>query len=209
MCVLELFFPLRYRDPKKKRFRVLRFRVFAAQPTPSFLLKKIFHYSCRRKEALLAPASIIMVRPLLVVSLSLWLSLSLCRGVVSVFSAHDAHFLSNDIPKSGGSFKSCLWGNFQRGENKFLHLPRVLYSILFYISLSLSRVSTRSHGLLSLSLSLSSNARRSSRTRSKKPRYFPSCFPAATGSTRREIPRKRRKQKRRRRRNSGGHSRLP
>ena len=72
-----------------------------------------------------------------------------------------------------------------------------------------SLTSTRSHGLLSLSLSLSSNARRSSRTRSKKPRYFPSCFPAATGSTRREIPRKRRKQKRRRRRNSGGHSRLP
>ena len=88
-----------------------------------------------------------MVRPLLVVSLSLWLSLSLCRGVVSVFSAHDAHFLSNDIPKSGGSFKSCLWGNFQRGENKFLHLPRVLYSILSYID-AFSRFT------LSLSLSL-------------------------------------------------------
>jgi len=180
---------------------VLGFRVFAAQPTPSFLLKKIFHYSCRRKEALLAPASI-MVRPLLV---CFSLSLYLCRGVVSVFSAHDAHFLSNDIPKSGGSFKSCLWGNFQRERE-----GKINFCICRACCIQSSLTSTRSHGLLSLSLSLSSNARRSSRTRSKKPRYFPSCFPAATGSTRREIPRERRKQKRRRRRrNSGGHSRLP
>ena len=148
-----------------------------------------------------------MARPLLVV---FFLSLSLRRAAVSVFFSARAHFLSNDTKI--GSLKSLVaWGNLRErmigGENKLLRLPRAVCIQSSFTSLShtLRRVLT----VYSLSPHLSSSrAHRSSRTRSKKPRYFPSCFPAATGSTRREIPREQRKQKRRRR-NSGGHSRLP
>ena len=86
--------------------------------------------------------------------------------------------------------------------------PRAFCVFDRLLRFSLSFSSTRSHGLLSLCIFLFQTQNRSSRTRSKKPRYFPSCFLAATGRTRREIPRERWKRKRRRRRNSGDHSRL-